>query len=143
MRSLRLLPPSLLLGILAGCGSSTTSPSSQNAPSPTPTANDISIVMGASTMTTSAFSPDPKAVSLAGAASVTVRWVNRDITSGGGYSGGGTATSHEIASDNGAFTTSPLLGGNATYSIALSAAGTYTYHCMIHPNMVGTINVTP
>lgn len=141
MRSLRPLFPVLVLGVLAGC-SSTTSPSSQQTP-PTPTPNDIEIVVGASTMTTGAFSPDPKTVALGGASSVTVRWVNLDISSSGSYTGGTTATSHEIASDNGAFATSPVLGGDATYGITLSAPGTYTYHCMIHPNMVGTINVTP
>lgn len=132
----------LLLSLLAACGS-TTSPSNQTASSPTPMANDISIVAGASTLTTTAFSPDPKTVSLGGAASVTIRWVNRDITNNGTYGGGSSATTHEIASDNGAFATSAPLGGNATYSITLSAPGTYTYHCMIHPNMVGTIDVTP
>ena len=70
-----------------------------------------------------------------------VRWINQDI-SGGDYTMG-TAVTHQIKSDNGAFATSPLLGGNATYSISLTAAGTYTYHCNIHPNMVGTITVTP
>ena len=142
MHPLRLLFPPLLCSVVAGC-SSMTSPSSQTAPAPTPMANDITIVVGASTMTTTAFSPDPQTVALGGAANVTIRWVNRDISSGGAYSGGSTATSHEIASDNGAFATSPVLGGNATYSITLSTPGTYTYHCMIHPNMVGTINVTP
>jgi plastocyanin len=32
------------------------------------------------------------------------------------------------------------LGSGATYSVNL-AAGTYQYHCAIHPNMVGTITV--
>ncbi len=141
MRALRSLFSPLVLGVVAGC-SSTTSPSGQQT-APTPTPNDIEIVVGASTMTTSAFSPDPKTVALGGAASVTVRWVNLDISNSGSYMGGSTATSHEIASDNAAFATSPVLGGDATYSITLSAPGTYTYHCMIHPNMVGTINVTP
>jgi plastocyanin len=142
MRTSGSLFASLLLGLLAGC-SSTTAPSNQAASAPTPMANDISIVAGASTMTTTAFSPDPKSVALGGAASVTIRWVNRDITNNGTYGGGSSATTHEIASDNGAFATSAPLGGDATYSITLSAPGTYTYHCMIHPNMVGTINVTP
>ncbi len=141
MRSFRLLFASALLGVIAGCSSNTTGTSTTNAPPPTPTANDIAIVIGASTMTNTAFSPDTKTVALGGAANVTVRWINEDI-SGGGYSGG-TATSHQMASDNGAFATSPVLGGNATYSIMLSTAGTYTYHCNIHPNMVGTITVTP
>ena len=80
-------------------------------------------------------------VSLAGNSSVTVRWVNSDI-SGGNYTSG-IATSHNIASDNGAFATSGPLGGNAAYSVALTAAGDYPYHCEIHPNMVGTVTVNP
>jgi plastocyanin len=36
-----------------------------------------------------------------------------------------------------------VLGGNGTYSISLTAPGTYTYHCAIHPNMVGEIDITP
>ena len=104
-------------------------------------ANDVSIVVGASGLTTTAFSPNPKVVSLGGNPSVTVRWVNNDI-SGGGYTTG-TATTHNITSDNGAFASSGLLGGNATYSVDLTTAGSYPYHCSIHPNMVGTITVNP
>jgi plastocyanin len=70
-----------------------------------------------------------------------VRWVNKDI-SGGDYAQG-TATSHNITSDNGAFTSSGLLGGNATFSTSFTAAGDYPYHCSVHPNMVGTVTVTP
>lgn len=102
--------------------------------------NDISIVIGASGLTTTAFSPNPKVVSLGGA-SVSLRWVNKDIT-GGDYASG-SATVHNITSDNGAFTPSGPLGGNATYTISLTTAGSYPYHCSIHPNMVGTITVNP
>jgi len=141
MRVFRSLLPPVLFCVIAGCTSSTTPSTTQNAPPPTPTSNDIGITLGAETKTTTAFTPNPKTVALAGGANVTLRWVNQDI-SGGDYTTG-TAVTHQIMSDNGAFATSPLLGGNATYSISLTAAGTYTYHCNIHPNMVGTINVTP
>lgn len=143
MRALRLFLSPLLLGVVAGCSSySSTSPSNQNAPPPTPNpSSDIGIVLGASTKTTTAFSPNPKSIALGGAANVTIRWINEDIT-GNDYQTG-TATAHQIMSDNSAFATSRVLGGNATYSITLSAAGTYTYHCAIHPNMVGEIDVTP
>ena len=140
MRVLRSLLPPLLVWITTGCGSSS-APGNNNAPPPTPTSNDIGIGIGAETRTTTAFNPNPKTVALAGGASVAVRWVNQDI-SGGDYTMG-TAVVHNITSDNGAFAPSGPLGGNAVYSISLTAAGSYNYHCSIHPNMVGTIGVTP
>jgi plastocyanin len=131
----------LALGLAGACGSYTSPTNPQNSPPPAAMSNDISIVVGASQMTTTAFSPNPKVVSLGGNANVTVRWINKDI-SGNDYIGG-TATVHNITSDNGAFAASGSLGGNATYSVALTATGTYAYHCAIHPNMVGTITVNP
>jgi plastocyanin len=141
MPRIRITLLALSLGLCGACGSYTAPSNMQNPPTPTPTANDISIVVGASQLTTSAFNPNPEVVSLSGTASVTVRWVNRDIT-GGGYTGG-TTTVHNITSDNGAFAPSGDLGGNGTYSVALTTAGSYPYHCAIHPNMVGTITVNP
>jgi plastocyanin len=129
------------LGLSSGCGSYSSPDNAQNPPPPASMANDVSIVVGASGLTTTAFSPSPKVVSLGGNPSVTVRWVNNDITNGD-YAQG-TATSHNIASDNGAFATSGVLGGNATFSANFTAAGDYPYHCAIHPSMVGTITVNP
>jgi plastocyanin len=134
-----LLP--LSLGLFLACGGYTAPSMNQNQPPPTATANDIDIAVGASQLTTTAFSPNPKVVSLGGSPSVTVRWVNTDI-SGGDYVAG-TATSHNIASDNAAVATSGTLGGNATYSASFTTAGSYPYHCQIHPNMVGTVTVNP
>jgi len=131
----------LALGLSGACGSYTAPTNSQNPPPPMVQANDVSIVVGASGLTTTAFSPNPKVVSLGGSPSVTVRWVNKDIT-GGDYTSG-SATVHNITSDNVAFTASGNLGGNGTYSVALTTAGSYPYHCAIHPNMVGTITVNP
>ena len=129
------------LGALWSCSSYTAPSGSQTPPPPTAMQNDIDIVPGASQLTTTAFSPNPKVVSLGGSSSVTVRWVNTDIA-GGDYTSG-TPTSHNITSDNGAFPPSGVLGGNAVYSVMLSATGSYPYHCSIHPNMVGTITVNP
>lgn len=124
---------------LAGCGGYSAPTDSQNPPPPAVAANDVHVVVGASSLTTTAYSPNPKVVSLGGNSSVAIRWVNGDI-SGGGYTTG-TATAHSIVSDNGAFTSSSALGGNATFSVTLTAAGSYPYHCGIHPNMVGTVTV--
>jgi plastocyanin len=131
----------LSLGLCGGCSNYSAPSNSQNPPPPMVQANDINIVVGASGLTTTAFSPNPKVVSLGGNPSVSLRWVNKDIT-GGDYVSG-SAMVHNITSDNGAFTASGNLGGNATYSVALTATGDYPYHCSIHPNMVGTITVNP
>jgi plastocyanin len=141
MARIRITLLTLSLGLSGACGSYTAPTTTQNPPPPAAMTNDVSIVVGASGLTTTAFSPNPKVVALGGTSSVSVRWVNQDI-SGGGYASG-TATVHNITSDNGAFAASGALGGDATYSIALTTAGNYPYHCSIHPNMVGTITVNP
>ena len=141
MLHLRIALLTVSVGLYAGCGSYSTPSDSPNPPLPTGSANDVNIVIGASSLTSAAFSPNPKVVALAGNPSVTVRWVNKDI-SGGDYSSG-SATVHNITSDNGAFTASGNLGGNGTYSVNLTATGDYPYHCSIHPNMVGTVRVNP
>ena len=61
------------------------------------TSADVNVVKGASQLTTTAFDPNPKALSLGAGAQVSVRWVNAD--GGGGY-GGGAAVTHQIASDH-------------------------------------------
>ena len=126
----------LALCLAGACGGY--DPMGPAGPAPTPTSADVNIVKGASRLTTTAFDPNPKALSLGSRAQVSVRWVNADGDAG--Y-GGGPAVTHQIASDDGAFATSGPLGGGGTYSIALTRAGTYHYHCAIHPNMVGTITV--
>ena len=124
---------------LAGCGGDSPT-GNQNPAPPAAQPNDITIVPGASQLTTTAFDPNPKTVSLGAGPSIVVRWVNADIT-GGPYDYGGTATAHNITSDTGAFPASGSLGGNATYSATLTATGDYPYHCTVHPNMTGTVTV--
>lgn len=116
----RLLPLTLLAA--AACGSSTTGPNT-----PPDMVGDIGIVQGAEFLTTAAFDPNPKTAKLADGGAV--RWVIGD------------GTTHQIASDNGAFPTSNGIRPGGTYSITLTTAGTYHYHCAIHPNMVGTVVV--
>jgi plastocyanin len=141
--SYSLLPPSLavlLTMLAAGCNSSTPTSTSTNPPPPTPTAADITIVAGASLMTTGAFSPDVKTVALNGGTSVSVRWVNNDVNESPPY--GGAVTHHIVSNDGTSFDTG-LLGGNQSSTKMLTVAGTYPYHCAIHPGMVGTVVVNP
>ena len=122
----------LTLTLASACGSDSTT-----SPNPSPSPGDVDIVKGAEVLTTTAFNPNPKQLSLGGGTGVSVRWVNTD--GGGSYGGGSVA--HQITSDNGAFAMSAPLGSGATYTVTFTAAGTYNYHCNIHPNMVGTIVV--
>jgi plastocyanin len=133
------LAPVLLAA--AACGY--TAPTDTTPPAPTSQTNDVNIVQNASTAGSAAFNPNPQTVRLGTAASVTIRWVNRDVVASGTYGGGSTSTAHNITSDNSAFAASGSLGGNAVFSVSLSAPGSYPYHCSIHPTMVGTITVTP
>ena len=89
---------------------------------------DVTVTQGASAKTTTAFSPNPFSESLASQATVT--WVNGD------------GVTHRIVSDAPLFDSSNL-GSGDNYTFTFTAAGTYTYHCSIHPNMVGTIEIDP
>jgi plastocyanin len=71
-----------------------------------------------------AFDPDP----VKGAAGDTVTWTNQD------------AMTHTVTADDGSFDSGPLNQGD-TFSHAFGAAGSFGYHCEIHPFMTGTVVV--
>jgi plastocyanin len=59
----------------------------------------------------------------------TVTWTNKD------------SASHTVISDSGTEISSSSLSTGQTYSHTFNTAGTYTYHCSIHPSMKATITV--
>ena len=59
----------------------------------------------------------------------TVIWTNQD------------SISHTITSDSGTELNSLQLSNGQTYSHTFNTAGTYNYHCSVHPTMKGTIVV--
>jgi plastocyanin len=112
-----------LLGFSVACSSSSPStPSTTMSPSGSSVA--ASIVTGASTMTTTAYSPNPIAVSVGG----TLTWTNND------------STTHTSVADGGAWN-SGLIAPGGKFSMTFSAPGSFPYHCSIHPGMVGTVTV--
>ena len=96
----------------SGNGASTTTTSSQSV-----SGNSISIV-------NFTFSPQTLTVS----AGTTVTWTNND------------STTHRPISDTGVFDGGNL-APNATFSFTFNTAGTFPYHCSIHPSMTGTVIV--
>ena len=126
---------SLSLMGLAGlaCGSSTSYGGGGGGGSnfPNPTGAQVIMVHGAQNKTTTAFSPDPFTVSLNGAASVSVEFGNDDNVT------------HTVTESVANPTFNTTLAKGTTFSHTFTTAGTYTYHCSIHPNMVGQIQVNP
>ena len=59
----------------------------------------------------------------------TITWTNKD------------AVGHTVTSDTGLFD-SGTIGTNGTYSFTFVNAGTYTYHCKIHPAMIASVIVS-
>ena len=72
------------------------------------------------------FSFQPASITIQTGASVT--WRNDD------------SVSHQIVSNTNAFGSSVLNAGGS-YTHAFDQAGTYPYHCGIHPYMTGTVTV--
>ncbi len=72
-----------------------------------------------------AFSPAHLSV----APGTTVTWTNKD------------SVAHTVTSDTSAWPDSGSVNTGQTFSFTFKKAGTYTYHCSIHPSMVGTVTV--
>jgi plastocyanin len=77
-------------------------------------------------VTIQGFSFDPGTLTIT--AGTTVTWTNRD-------NAGHTATADDASFNSG------RLANGASFGQTFSTAGTYTYHCAIHPDMTGTIVV--
>lgn len=111
---------------IAACGSGYSTPSGpSNSPTPAPTGSTtVTIPGGASTQTTSAFGANPLTISTG----TTISWLNDDNTT------------HTTAADGNQWSSGNVPPGGR-FNFTFTSAGRYTYHCQIHPNMVGTIVV--
>lgn len=123
----------LVTALLAGCGGGNGSDLVQPGSRPP---NSVSIVRQAETKGTGAFVPNPLTVSPNGV----VHWYNDDNAAAGGQYGGSSGTIHTITADDNSFASGNLTPGR-TFERTFATAGTYPYHCSIHPTMRGTITV--
>jgi len=132
MLSSRLVLASAVLLFATACGggysASPTSPgptpSPAPAPAPGPSSSSVTIPTGASTLGNRAFNPDDVNV----AVGATVTWMNTDSVAH-------TSTSNADGWDSG------IVRPGGQFSRTFQSAGTFQYHCAIHPGMVGTVVV--
>ena len=118
--------------LIAACGGSSYSPSTAPSPTPSPTpspspsgaSSSVSIPVGASSLANKAFSPDELNV----AVGTHVTWTNAD------------SVAHTSTSDVSGWNSGTIPPGGQ-FSVDFQSAGTFSYHCTIHPGMVGTVNV--
>lgn len=126
-----------MLLLLAACGTSagggtTSNPTPTTVPTPTATTAPSPTAASGNTMMVSvingsngfAFSP----ASLTVAVGTTVTWQNT------------TSAPHTVSSDDGK-TFDGMLNTGGTFSFTFTKAGTYAYHCNIHPYMKAMIIV--
>jgi plastocyanin len=90
----------------------------------------VSIGPGSSTLTDTAYQPNPIQVSVG----TTVTWTNNDAQPH-------TVNSGENATPSGLFD-SPIMAPQATFEYTFTEAGEVPYFCILHPNMVGTVSVS-
>ena len=95
----------------------------------------VSIVPGSSSLTDTAFQPNPASVSVGD----TVTWTNDDTQPH-------TVVSGSNGTPDGKFDSSPnfnpLIVPGGTFEHTFTEAGDYPYYCALHPNMVGTVSVS-
>ena len=112
----------LLSLVVAACSSSTATTTAP--PSGGTTAPSGGGAGGQVVMKNLAFDPATVTIAVGG----TVTWTNED------------STTHTVTADNGEFNSGDLANG-ATFSFTFDTAGTFAYHCSIHPSMTGTVVV--
>ncbi len=116
--------------LLAGCASPSPVPSSSAPPSAAAPSAAASAAASSGTsadaVTIQGFAFGPKSLTVPVGSTVT--WTNQD------------PTQHTVTADDGSFGSQPLPTGQ-TFSQTFSKAGTFAYHCTIHPSMTATIVV--
>ncbi len=116
----------LILVACGGGGTTTTTSStatSQPPATPTPTIVKVQIVEK-----NDKYSFDPATLTIAKGTQVV--WTNM------------SDAPHTVTSDSNAFGTTSNLNQNQTFMFTFNTAGTFTYHCNVHPYMKATITVT-
>jgi plastocyanin len=129
MLFVRLVLTSAFVALAIGCSGSYSSPTPAPSPTPTPVSPSpsgpsaaVTIPRGAEALGRSAYNPAELTVDVGS----TVTWTNTDVVS------------HTSTSDASGWNSGTIAPGGQ-FSFTFPTAGTFSYHCAIHPGMVGTV----
>jgi amicyanin len=89
---------------------------------------DVSTAVATNAVKVASYAFSPAVITVKAGTMVT--WTNSD------------AVSHTVTSDTGTMLKSDLFARGQSYSYTFTTAGTYSYHCVPHPYMKGTVVVT-
>jgi plastocyanin len=106
--------------IVSACGGDSSSPTAPGAS----TAADVTVTIQGNSAGNS-YAPNPVSIRVG----QTIAWRNAD------------SIVHTATQDSGGFTTGSVAAGATSAATMMNTAGTFTYHCTIHPGMVGTVSV--
>ncbi len=106
--------------VLSACSSSENSSNQEN--------QNVPVTGNEAKVTISNFAFDPATITVK--AGQTVVWTNEDVTP------------HTVVADDNSFQ-SPSIAKGQTFTHTFTTAGTFSYHCSIHPKMKAQVVVTP
>jgi len=104
--------------IVSACGSDSASPIGPS------TAADVTVTIQGNNASNS-YAPNPVSMRVG----QTIAWRNAD------------SITHTATQDSAGFNTGSVVAGATSAAAMMSTAGTFTYHCTIHPGMIGTVIV--
>jgi plastocyanin len=117
----------LALCLVAAACSSTSSPAPSSAAA-SAVASTSAAAGGTTAVSIKGFAFDPTTIQAKVGDSIT--WTNQD------------SVPHTVTLDDKSVDSGNINGSGGTFSHAFSQAGTFTYHCSIHPTMKATVTVS-
>ncbi len=123
--ALSLATVATLILVACGGGGTTTSPTATSQPTATPTSTIVKVQI---VENNNKYAFDPATLTITKGTQVV--WTNM------------SDAPHTVTSDSNAFGTTSNLNQNQTFMFTFNTAGTFTYHCNVHPYMKATITVT-
>jgi plastocyanin len=128
LRGIAALSTALLLAACSG-GTPTSVPTA-GGPAATTAGGPCTDSTGTTTVSASAVGNAWTPAAVSAKVGDVITWTNQDTVP------------HKVALDDGSCQMSANISGGSKASLVFSAAGTYPFHCSVHPSMKGTITIS-